>query len=136
MKQEYFSEDELEKFLDVLEENEMHEAPFYLKHQIMHEALKSQQGNLGSQKRIMSTAQKREWIIYNCKITLAAAAAILVLFLFPVAGNGTVQEEHNGMSKISNTIGEKSESICNVFSQISDKMMINCSGFQIGESEE
>ena len=136
MKQEYFSEDELEKFLDVLEENEMHEAPFYLKQQIMQKALKSQRGDLDNQKRIMSTVQKREWIIYNCKITLAAAAAILVLFLFPVGGNGTVQEEYNGMSKISNTIGEKSESICNVFSQISDKMMIDCSGFQIEESEE
>ena len=75
MKQQYFSEDELGSFLEELEEDGIHEAPFYLKREIMKQAFPELRQHISSEKRRLSRAQKRKWIIYNCKIALAAAAA-------------------------------------------------------------
>ena len=82
MKQQYFSDDELNSFLEDLEENDMHTAPFYLKEEIMKQAFPEQViTQIPLEKRKLSREQKRKWIIYNCKITLAATAAILLMFL-------------------------------------------------------
>lgn len=138
MKQEYFSEDELEKFLEDVEENDMHTAPFYLKQEIMEQAFSKQLSvYTGHEKRKLSRAQKRTWIMYNCKVVLASAAAILFLFLIPTGEKSIMQGENvSAMSQVTDSIGTKSEQICDVLSKISDKMIIDCSGFQIKESEE
>lgn len=138
MKQEYFSEDELEKFLEDVEENYMHTAPFYLKQEIMEQAFSKQLSvYTGHEKRKLSRAQKRTWIMYNCKVVLASATAILFLFLIPTGENSIMQGENvSAMSQVTDSIGTKSEQICDVLSKISDKMIIDCSGFQIKESEE
>lgn len=138
MKQEYFSDDELEKFLEDVEENEMHRAPFYLKREIMEQAFPEQKSrNTVDKKKIMNRIQRRKWIMYNCKVVLAAAAAIVVLFLLPTGENGRLQGNNNGnMSQITNSIGSKSEQLCDVLSNISDKLIINDSNFQNKESEE
>lgn len=138
MKQEYFSDDELEKFLQDVEENEMHRAPFYLKREIMEQAFPEQKlRSTVDKKKIMSRAQRQKWIMYNCKVVLAAAAAILVLFLLPTGENGILGGEDDGnMSQVTNSIGSKSEQLCDVLSNISDKLIINHSNFQNKESEE
>lgn len=138
MKQEYFSEDELETFLEDLEQNEMHMAPFYLKREIMEQAFPEQKlHNAVGKKKIMSRVQKQKWIMYNCKVVLAAAAAIVVLFLLPTGENGILRGEEDGnMSQVTSSIGSKSEQLCDVLSNISDKLIINESNFQNKESEE
>lgn len=138
MKQEYFSDDELEKFLEDIEENHMHMAPFYLKREIMEQAFPKQLPlHADDKKKIMSRVQKRKWIIYNCKVVLAATAAILILFLFPTGENGMLRgEDDSNMSQVTTTIGSKTEQLCNMLSNISDKLIINESSFQNKESEE
>lgn len=138
MKQEYFSDDELEMFLEDVEQNEMHMAPFYLKREIMEQAFPEQKlRNAVDKKKTMSRAQRQKWIMYNCKVVLAAAAAIVVLFLLPTGENGSLWGEEDGnMSQVTNSIGSKSEQLCDVLSTISDKLIINDSNFQNKESEE
>lgn len=138
MKQEYFSDDELEMFLEDVEQNEMHMAPFYLKREIMEQAFPEQKlRNAVDKKKTMSRAQRQKWIVYNCKVVLAAAAAIVVLFLLPTGENGSLWGEEDGnMSQVTNSIGSKSEQLCDVLSTISDKLIINDSNFQNKESEE
>lgn len=138
MKKEYFSDDELEKFLEHVEENEMHRAPFYLKREIMEQAFPEQKPlYTDDKKKIMNRVQKRKWIMYNCKVVLAAAAAILVLFLLPTGENGMLRAEGVGdMSRLTNSIGSKSEQLCDVLSNISDKLIINDNNFQNKEREE
>ncbi len=138
MKQEYFSDNELETFLEDVEQNEMHMAPFYLKREIMEQAFPEQKlRNAVDKKKTMSRAQRQKWIIYNCKVVLAAAAAIVVLFLLPTGENGSLWGEEDGnMSQVTNSIGSKSEQLCDVLSTISDKLIINDSNFQNKESEE
>lgn len=138
MKQEYFSDDELEMFLEDVEQNEMHMAPFYLKREIMEQAFPEQKlRNVVDKKKTMSRAQRQKWIMYNCKVVLAAAAAIVVLFLLPTGENGSLWGEEDGnMSQVTNSIGSKSEQLCDVLSTISDKLIINDSNFQNKESEE
>lgn len=138
MKQEYFSDDELETFLEDVEQNEMHMAPFYLKQEIMEQAFSEQKlRNAVDKKKTMSRAQRQKWIMYNCKVVLAAAAAIVILFLLPTGENGSLWGEDDGnMSQVTNSIGSKSEQLCDVLSNISDKLIINDSNFQNKESEE
>ena len=125
MKQQYFSEDELGRFLEDLEENGIHEAPFYLKGEIMKQAFPELPQHISLEKRRLSRAQKRKWIIYNCKIALAAAAAIVLLFLIPMENNSMMQSEEVGaMTHVTNSIGNSSERLCNILSNISDRMII------------
>lgn len=122
MEQKYFSDNELDKFLEELEENDMHEAPFYLKGEIMKQAFGEV---IPSEKRKLGRAQKRKWMIYNCKITLAAAAAILLMFLMPTQ-NRTMppREDVGAMTHVTNSIEQGSEHLCNMLSNLSDKMMV------------
>lgn len=127
----YFSEDELEKFLEDVEENNMHTAPFYLKQEIMKQAFSKQlSADTGYKKRKLSRKQKRTWIMYNCKVVLAGAAAILFLFLIPTGQNAIgLEGDVSAVSQVADNIGTKSEQLCNVLSKISDKMIIDFSGF-------
>lgn len=137
MKQQYFSEDELGSFLEELEEDGIHEAPFYLKREIMKQAFPELQQHISSEKRRLSRAQKRKWIIYNCKIALAAAAAIVLMFLMPTENTSMMQsEEVDAMTHVTNSIGNSSERLCNILSNISDRMIIGDKEFQNREREE
>ena len=137
MKQKYFSDDELEKFLEDVEENAMHRAPFYLKREIMEQAFPQQKPESIAGKKTMSRVQRRKWFMYNCKVVLAAVAAIVVLFLFPTGENGTfLGGDGSDMSRVTSSIGSKSEQLCDVLSILSDKLIINDDSFQNKESEE
>lgn len=137
MKQEYFSDDELEKFLEDVEEYHMHAAPFYLKREIMEQAFPDQLLYAGGKNKFTSRVQKRKWVIYNCKVVLAATAAILILFLLPTGENGMLRgEDASDISQVTNRIGFKSEQLCDVLSNISDKLIINENSFKNKESEE
>lgn len=121
MKKEYFSEEELEAFLNEVEEHDMHEAPFYLKQEIMKQAFLN--GNIYEGK--LSKMQKRKWIIYNCKVALAGAAAIFLLFSLPIGEWQMQKDDVNTINRVTDCIGLKSEGICNVLSDISDKIIID-----------
>lgn len=137
MKQQYFSDDELNSFLEDLEENDMHTAPFYLKEEIMKQAFPKEITQIPLEKRKLSRAQKRKWIIYNCKITLAAAAAILLMFLMPTENSSVMSgEEVGAMTQVTNSIEHGSERLCNMLSNLSDRMIVGNREFQNKESEE
>lgn len=138
MKQQYFSDDELNSFLEDLEENDMHTAPFYLKEEIMKQAFPEQViTQIPLEKRKLSREQKRKWIIYNCKITLAAAAAILLMFLMPTENSSVMSgEEVGAMTQVTNSIEHGSERLCNMLSNLSDRMIVGNREFQNKESEE
>lgn len=131
MKQEYFTEEELEAFIQEVEADSK-TAPFYLKEEIMKaagveyaEAAESPrrlpQQNV-NQNRKLTARQRQQWLIYNCKIATAAAAAIALLFLFP-AGQSTapMPMEGKGMNVISDNISEKSQELCGMLSLFFDK---------------
>ena len=125
MKHQYLSEEELETFLTDLEEHDMHVAPFYLKEEIVKQIFPEQMlPQIQLEKRKLSRAQKRRWIIYNCKITLAATAAILLLFFMPVENSSMMTvEEVGGVSQVTNNIEDSSQRLCNILSNISDRVM-------------
>lgn len=131
MKQTYFSEDELKSFLEDIEENNMHQAPFYLKEEIMKQVFPKQRvSQIPLEKRKLSRAQKRKWIIYNCKITFAAAAAIILMFIMPMESGGMkLQNETGTMTQVTNRIESGSERLCNILSNLSDQMIIGSREF-------
>lgn len=100
-KNNYMSEDELWKLISEVEENEMVEAPFYMKDRIMSKA--REEKILVNEKDMKRSAQVK-FLRFSLKVALATAAAIMVLILAPSelrvtsgdSGKGTVQTSHIG----------------------------------------
>lgn len=121
MKQDYFTEEELEAFIQEVEADSK-TAPFYLKSEIMEKA-KAMETDTSRSVRVLeehrschnkklTAKQRRTWMLYNCKIVAAAAAAIVMLFLFPVEQpTKPVSYEQNGMNVLSYTISEKTQEL-------------------------
>lgn len=74
MKHEYLSDKEVAELIEEVERNSMRKAPAYLKKQILNE-IKHQ------------TDIRKQLLIYELKVAGLVAAAILMLFLFPVSAS-------------------------------------------------
>lgn len=125
MKQDYFTEEELEAFIQEVEADSK-TAPFYLKSEIMEKAEAMDADHEKSVKPLqedhihnkkLTAKQRKTWMLYNCKIVAAAAAAIVMLFLFPVEQQTKpVPYEQNGMNVLSDTISQKTQELSSTIS--------------------
>lgn len=85
MKQQYLSEEELEKLIDNIEKEPLYRAPDYLKPEILKRA---------RQNRIRCRMQSKEiqLFTYSIKIVAAAAAAVIMVMTMPVRSKNEVVE--------------------------------------------
>lgn len=128
-KNEYLSDDELFQLIAEVEENEMIQAPFYLKQEILHRV---EEESKDRRKKKQKSANI-QFLTFSLKVAVATAASIAVLFLTPeqvpvskmVMGTVQVETEKKelspkklldasyqisgGLGKVSNRIVNKEE---------------------------
>lgn len=88
MNNEYLSDEELLKLIDEVEENAMLRAPAYLKQRILTEIQEMESAEQMPARQSIPKYQKnirRQLLVYELKVAGLVAAAILLLFLFPVS---------------------------------------------------
>lgn len=138
MKQDnrYLSDEELFQLIAEVEEEPLLEAPVYLKDKILSQA--REEKRLKSVKQKMSA--RKQLVRYGCKVALASAAAVAILFTTPM--NIRVTEEkvekysresilkENAYAKsfrssdgISSKITDKSNQICDQFERITNLLI-------------
>lgn len=124
MKQkEYLSDEELMKLIADVEEHEMIQAPFYMKHEILQRVRQESVVH-----RVHSA--KIQFLTFSLKVTLATVAAVAVLLLAPaqfrqmpsVADKEQIQSE---------TLSKKLENRTNLVSE----RLLNFSNKVIGKEE-
>lgn len=120
MEEKYFSDKELEELIAEVEANDMHQAPFYLRSEIM--------GKIERQEKRKKAFVRRELLFYSFRIGIAAIAALLFLTFIPE------KEWENRLEKQPISIAEeekvqwteavnqKTKELCNWLSETAESM--------------
>lgn len=100
-KNEYLSEDELLELIAHVEENEMIQAPFYLKQEILQRV---EEESLDKTKNSQKKSANIQFLTFSLKVALATAASIAVLFLVPAESESSnmptqIEQESETFSK-------------------------------------
>ena len=152
-RQEYLSDAELDELICQVEEREMLQAPSYLKGEILFHIRElpavSLEGHAeklpkgcteerterkSEQKEVLSPERRKKILFfYSLKVSMAAAAAIVLLFAFPVrertgvAGDYWMTEEEYlpPSSRVMRSLNEHSTQFCRKLSYVSNWLVSN-----------
>lgn len=114
MNQGYLSDEELKRLIEDVEDNKMLQAPGYLKQQVL-ETLDADQA------RDRMKKHRRQLVVFEMKIAGGLAAAMLMLFLLPIAAQG--EQAGDNSVKEPTAIEVKTQEFFHTCRQISDRMV-------------
>lgn len=114
MNQEYLSDEELKRLMEDVEATKMVQAPGYLKQQVL-ETLDADKA------RIRIKRQRKQLFVFEMKIAGGLAAAMLMLFLLPVAAQG--EQTGETPEKEPTAIEVRTEEFFHVCRQVSNQVL-------------
>ncbi|MDO5345057.1 MAG: hypothetical protein Q4E91_04875 [Lachnospiraceae bacterium] len=150
-RQEYLSDAELDALIRQVEKQEMLRAPSYLKNEILlstrretaavdqrQEAFRKNRYRNGRQENLSLEKRKREFLFYSLRVSLAAAAAVVMLFALPISEAGgnrggfiAAQEESaRPSSRMVQSLSEHSTQFCRKLNSVSTRLVSENPGWE------
>lgn len=121
MEEKYLSDKELEELIAGVEASGMHQAPFYLRSEIMEK--------IERQEKKKKAFVRRELLFYSLKIGIAAAAALMFLTFIPAEDWKNRLEkqpvsiaEEEEREQWTEVVNQKAKELCNWLSETAESM--------------